>query len=207
MIAVLLFAGKKYELPIWKRFVFALILTGMGVLGTNIMSFIESGNFFGRSFFGAVLFTPVFMILLGMLLRIKPADTLDLCAPAECMMLIFMKINCYISDCCYGRVMYYSKYGKAMRFPSQIVEGANAVIIMAVLLIMLFMGKQKGKLYAWYLVLYGMSRFALNLLRETRPFIWILPAGNFWALISFVIGAVWLAIEHKRAVRLKELAP
>ena len=58
--------------------------------------------------------------------------------------------------------------------------------------------KQKGCIYYWYMILYGISRFILNLFRETTPFIWILPAGNFWALISTILGIALLLISKRK---------
>lgn len=197
MIAVMLWSGRYYNIHVWKRVLSAIILTLTGLLGTKILALIETGSFAGRSFFGAVLFTPFMMIPVALLLRVKIPDMLDLCAPSECMMLAFMKVHCYISGCCYGMIMYRNQYGKAFRFPSQIVECVTAILLMSVLLIMMSKGKGRGKLYAWYLLLYGILRFILNLFRETTPWIWILPAGNVWSLVSIFIGGIILLYSNK----------
>lgn len=198
MFLIMLFACKKYELAWWKSIILSFALLGFGLLGTRIMAFIESGRFSNRSFFGAVFFTPLFMIPVGCILKIKPLDTLDLCAPTECVMLALMKVNCYISDCCIGRVMYVTKYGKEVRFPSQFSECIAALLIMFFLLILILRIKQRGFLYFLYMIIYGVVRFILNFLRDTKPFIWILPAGNFWALISIILGVIILFILKRK---------
>ena len=197
MFIIMLFTCKKYSIAWWKSIILAVSLLGLGLLGTKIMSFIESGDFSNRSFFGAVFFTPILMIPVGLLLKIKPLDTLDLCAPTECAMSVLMKVNCYISDCCIGRIMYVTEHGKAVRFPSQIVECIAAFLIMMVLLFLIARKKQRGNLYFLYMIIYGAVRFVLNLLRDTKPFIWILPAGNFWALISFALGVIILFVMKR----------
>lgn len=70
---------------------------------------------------------------------------------------------------------------------------------------MIIMRKQKnrGRIYPWFMVLYGITRFGWNLLRETKPFVWVLPAGNFWSLIAIVIGVLWLLIDRKKDMELK----
>lgn len=78
------------------------------------------------------------------------------------------------------------------RFPSQIVESLMGLFIAVALLRMFLRGKQEGKLYPLFLVIYGVLRFLLNLLRVTEPFVWILPAGNFWSLISIAAGLLML---------------
>lgn len=192
MFLIMLFTCSKYSIAWWKSIILSIALLGLGLLGTRIMSYIESGDFSNRSFFGAVFFTPLLMIPVGLILKIKPLDTLDLCAPTECAMSALMKVNCYISDCCIGRVMYVTEHGKEVRFPSQIVECVAALLIMLFLLVLVAKNMQRGYLYFLYMIIYGVVRFGLNLLRETTPFVWILPAGNFWALISFALGIMIL---------------
>ena len=192
MILIMLYAGKYRNIPVWKRVVLSVLLTITGVAGTKLMVFIESGSFGGLSYFGAVFFAPVIMVFLGLIFRCKPSDTLDLCAPAECGMLVVMKINCYRTGCCRGRVIATTIEGAEIRFPSQIVEGLAALGLMVVLLLLFRQDKQKGKLYPWYMILYGVTRFLLNLFRETTPFLWILPAGNFWSLVSLSLGLLSL---------------
>lgn len=188
LVLLTLFTGAKYMLPVWKRIVYALAGVVVGVIGTMIMFYIESRRFGGRSFFGAVFFSPLLLIPIGLLLKMKPADTLDLYAPAESAMSVLMKINCYITRCCAGKVMYVTEYGKKIRFPSQICEAVAAFLILIFLLVLIIRKRERGNLYFWYMVVYGVMRFILNLFRETTPFVLNLPAGNFWALISIIIG-------------------
>lgn len=202
IFCITLYSCKKYRIPLWKAIPFSLIAPVMGVLGTKLMAYIENGSFGGQSFFGAVLFTPVFMCMLAPLFRIKLSDFLDLCAPGECGMLIMQKISCLVNGCCKGRIFSYNAAGEAIRFPSQLVECITAVILLCVFLCLIQDGKQRGKLYPWYLVLYGSTRFVLNLFRETTPFIWILPAGNFWSIIAVAIGAAVLFYLKKQECKL-----
>lgn len=183
---------------IWKMLLLGFLLTITGVAGTMLMFFVESGRFGGTSFFGAVLLVPV-LILPAMLMRLSYKDILNLCAPAECLMLAIMKIDCLTSGCCIGR--YLPSLG--FQFPSQIVEMFFGLLIMTVLLLV-EVKRRDAHLYAWYLVLYGSTRFLLNGFRYgLKPFVWILPNGHFWALISVLIGLVWLLcvkiVKAKRA--------
>ena len=114
-------------------------------------------------------------------------------------MLALLKVQCIVDGCCYGMALRLNSEGRLVRFPSQAVECADALVLAAVLLLMIRMGKGRGRMYAWYMLLYGVCRFGLNLLRETTPFIWIQPAGNFWSLVSIAIGlAILLAARFRR---------
>ena len=197
LILITLYTGKKYGLAVWKRVVLAIAGVAVGVAGTVLMFFVENGRFDGRSFFGAVFFAPLLLIPIGLLLRIKPLDTLDLYAPCESAILVMMKINCYITRCCVGRVIHVTEYGKQIRFPSQICEAVAGLLILVFLLVLIIKNKDKGNVYFWYMFVYGVIRFILNLFRETTPFILNLPAGNFWALISLIIGGGALIIRHR----------
>ena len=187
-----------YTFPVWKILISSAILTGIGLLGAHIMSWIESGNWTGRSFYGAVFLTPVLLWPVSKILSIRYGGLMDLAAPAECIMLALLKIKCLIDGCCAGR--HFETKNGSFQFPSQIVECVAAIVIMAVLLVIIRQRKNEGKIFQIYLILYGVIRFVLNLFRETTPWIGPLAAGNFWSLVSITIGvaAVLLLNRQKR---------
>ena len=92
-----LIVNRQLQLPLWKLAVFTLTIVPIGFFCGKLMRLVEAGTWTGVSFYGAVLFAPLPMVLVGLLLRIRPADMLDLCAPAGCIALIFMKIQCRIT--------------------------------------------------------------------------------------------------------------
>lgn len=181
----------------WEIPIAAVLLTVIGVLGAKLMFFIENGGWRGTSFFGALFFAPPIMALSALLLHTKVSGLLDLCAPAECVMLAVLKVQCFLAGCCGGRCLWYTKNGTMVTFPSQIVEFCNALLLMVVLLRLMRRDTMHGRIYPMYLLLYGITRFCLNLLRETTPFLLGLPAGNFWSLIAIFIGGVWLWLTRR----------
>lgn len=195
MMLLMILRRKRYAgAAIWKMILLGFWLTVTGVAGTMLMFFIESGRFGGTSFFGALLFVPV-LILPARLLGLSYKDILDLCAPAECLMLAIMKLDCLANNCCVGKYLPTLEF----QFPSQIVEMVASLLVMAALLLR-ETRKQDGHLYAWYLIYYGVVRFILNGFRYgIKPFVWILPNGHFWALVSILIGIVWLVWVKKAA--------
>lgn len=197
MMALMLYLKKYYELILWKTIVISVLLTVFGVLGTLIMHWIESGNWAGISFFGAVFFVPIFMTIVALMLHIPIGIILDMCAPAECIMLVLMKGRCLYYGCCEGRIMHITD-SVSFRFPSQVIEMLNALGLIVVLVLLIRKCRYRNQIYATYMIIYGVMRFILNLFRETEPFVWILPAGNLWALVSSVIGSIWIFIVGRR---------
>ena len=193
MMRLILVLMKRYQVAVWKGIPAAFILTITGTLGTYIWYFIESSWFGARSFYGAVLLVPLAFIYVAKLMRISYGDLRDFCAPAECVMLAIMKYQCLVDGCCAGRVLRSIAPDGSVTFPSQIVESVNALVIMAVLMKLAFSKKNRGKVYAWYLVIYGVTRFILNWFREdTTPLLIGLPAGNLWSLLAIFVGVLWL---------------
>ena len=200
MLMLMLIIGVKYRLKLWKCAPIALMLTVTGTIGTYIWFFVENSWFGGRSYYGAVFIVPIVFIAISKLMRIPYGDILDLCAPSECIMLAIMKYQCLIDGCCGGRVMYYATDGAEVLFPSQMVELVNALVLVIVLMIMAFIPRFRGKLYPWYLVLYGVTRFVLNWFRaDNDPVLICLTRGCLWSLIAIFIGVLWLC-DRKIAI-------
>lgn len=202
MMAVMLFCRRWYSIVLWKAIVTAPVLTFFGLFSVKIMFFFESGNWTGLSFFGAVFLIPLWFYPVSRFMKVPYGALVDQCAPSICVMLAIMKIQCLLTGCCKGRVLYENAAGEAIRFPSQIVELVTALALMVVLIYLMKKTMYHGRIYPLFMLLYGASRFILNLLRETTPFVWLLPAGNFWSLVAITIGIMWLMlIRHMERTR------
>ncbi len=197
MFLCIWFASRFYDkIPVWKLLIAAAALTVIGLLGARLMSGIESGNWTGRSFYGAVFLVPVLMFPVAVILHIPYSIIMDMCAPAGCVMLALLKVKCSIDGCCKGRI--FTTSGGEFRFPSQKVECVAAILLMIVILLLIRSRKQAGKIYSWYLMLYGVTRLILNQFRETKPWIGPLAAGTFWSLVAIGIGTAVLVVMRKR---------
>ena len=187
------------QVAIWKMVLLTLWLTITGVLGTMVLAYIEMGKFGGTSFYGAVFLVPI-LILPAMLMRITYKDILNLCAPAECAMLLVMRFDCLDKGCCFGRYLPALEF----QFPSQIAEMVVAITIM-IILIQMHRKDRQVQLYPWYMILYGVCRFILQGFRYggTDPWVLGLSQGHFWSLIAVVIGTVWLLLSRARKTAAK----
>ncbi len=192
-----LLVNRKVHLPVWKLVIFTVAIVPVGMICGKLMRLVEAGTWEGVSYYGAVLFAPLPMVLFGLLLSIPPKTMLDFCAPAGCVALVFMKIQCKITGCCAGKILRYQANGRPVRFPSQIVEMLVGAVLLIIIMTIIRSGKYKGYVYPWFLVLYGGTRFFLNLLRETEPFVLGLSAGCFWSIIAVAIGGTVLLLRSK----------
>lgn len=204
MSVPILTVSGKYRIPWWKGTTVTLLLTVAGTAGTFLMYYIENGRFGGLSFYGAVFLVPVVFAAVAPMLRIPYEKVMDLCAVGECIMLALMKVHCILSGCCVGRVLFAAATEK-VRFPSRETELIAAIVIFAVLLRWALTGKKNGQLYPWYLVVYGCTRFVLNIFREA----WvikemILPFGNIWSLVAIAAGLIWMFVQRRSANTIKE---
>lgn len=200
MMIPMFIQARKYRIKVWKAVPASFVLTVIGTLGTYLWFFVENLSFGGRSFYGAVFFVPIVFLLFAYVIKIPYGQLLDLCAPAECIMLSLMKVKCLMDGCCQGRILYMTELGEIVRFPSQLAELIVAYLLVWILLIMSFRTENREKIYPWYLILYGASRFVLNFFRDE----WasydggMIPLGTVWSVVAVIGGIVWIVVYNKR---------
>ena len=199
MFGLMLLRHKRYQVKMLPLVPLAVSVAAAGLLGTYIMFFIENGGWYGKSFFGAVLFFPILLFPVAKLFRMRLRQLLDLATPPGMALLAIYKWNCYQKGCCGGKAIWYSEAGVPVHFPSQLAEMASAIVIVIILLALERQEKYRDKIYPLCLLIYGGVRFILNYFRwERADFLFGLPAGNLWSLVSIGIGAVWLIVCRRR---------
>ena len=194
-----------YQEKRWKSIPLSILLTVSGTIGTYIWFFVECSFWGGRSYYGAVFLVPMMFTYVARWIKIPYGELMDYCAPAECVMLAIMKYQCLVDGCCGGIALRVLEDGSTIFFPSQIVELVNALMIVAILLIVAVKQKYRGKIYAWYLLIYGTMRFVLNWFRsDNTPLLLGLPAGNLWSLLAVFWGLLWLT--NRKIVIVRKIA-
>lgn len=190
----MLMMARQYGIAWWKSLISTVLLTVVGLTGTILMFYIETGTFGGASFFGAVFFVPFVFALVALVLRMPYLKVLDLCAVGQCVTMAILRVNCLREGCCGGRVLF-----GTFRFPSQIAE---LLVGMGLMVLFVYWSYHKPRLhgwvYPWFMLLYGVIRTGLNLLREE----WAeralngFPKGMIWSLVSIAVGALWLFLAY-----------
>lgn len=193
MTAIISLQMKWYGITRWKSIIVSVFLVLTGLIGSRIWYFVENLTFRGRSFYGAVFLAPIVFFPLAIACRVPYGSMLDFCAPAGCLTLAMVKVQCLRDGCCDGVALYLDKNYNYVKFPSQLVEMGAFLIIGFLLLMLSHSLKYRKKIFLWFLVLYGSTRFFLDFLRDGRePYILGLSAGSFWSLMAFITGAIML---------------
>ena len=192
--------NRYWKIPKNKMILGAFLSVPAGLIGSSIIRRIEFGTWTGLAYFGVILIAPVIMVILGLLLKIEPETVLGMGAPIACAVLPLMKLQCLITGCCFGRIIRRLPNGRVIRFPSQLVEMICGIILLLVVLKIEQSEKQRKYIYAWFLFLYGCSRFVLNMFRDTVPFLFGLSGGCVWSIIAICIGGGVLLAKHRKEV-------
>ncbi len=202
MCVLIAWQMKWYSIRPWKSVAVTIALILSGLFGSEVWYFVENLHFGGRSFYGAVFLSPLVFYPIAKLLRIPYGETMDFVAPAGCLTLALVKIQCLRDGCCEGIVLGVDENLLCILFPSQIVEMIAFLLISVTLFVMAHNPKNRKQIFLWFLVLYGSARFVLDFFRShTGIYALGLSAGSFWSLIAFLIGGGTLLYIHRRSVK------
>lgn len=153
----------------------------------------------GRSIVGALLFgflaAEVFKPLLGY--RLPPNDRFAIVLPFS---IATGRVGCWLSGCCLGIPMQgpLALVGAdgISRFPAPLVE-ASFHLLAGICLVILWRRKiMAGRLFALYLVLYGLFRFGTEFFRVTEKAFFGYSAYQWFALAMVLAGVTALYLRR-----------
>ncbi len=106
------------------------------------------------------------------------------------------RVGCFIEGCCAGRPWSgpwaLPDDQGVLRHPAQLYELFFQLAMGAVLVFLLRRNKMRGRLFALYLVVYGLFRFATELVRDTPVMpSWGVSRYQLLALAMIALGAGW----------------
>ena len=174
----------------------------------------EGGLVFYGGFIGAV-------ILAGIVMRVrkeKVLPMLDVLAPSLALGHAFGRIGCLMRGCCYGKPVsegawwgirfpdnalpYATEsaclHGKLIPagtplFPTQIVSAIDLLIVFGLLSFYFKRRRGKGEVFALYLMLYSVHRFAVEFFRGDTRAPGALSPAQWIGLVAFFAGAgLWV---------------
>lgn len=207
LMGILMFVQRKlYGLQVWKTLLLTLILAAVGLAGVRLLAIAEHWDELlngyisgGMSFFGSVLLVPLLMPLAGLFFKLRPRQTMDLCAPCVAGIVGVMRINCWISGCCGG--FRFIIHGKSFVPPTQIIDGGWDFLLMGFLLWFNLKRKREGIAYPLFLVGYGFMRFFVEFLRDTEKDWLGFSHGQVFSVIALVIGTILILRSLKCTAR------
>jgi len=198
----------------------------LGIAGAKLYHLLESpaeffanpfGLFFTRygfAWFGGFLAGFGTMVLLSRNARLPLREFLDACSPAACFGYAIGRIGCFLSgDGDYGKP---TSLPWGMSFPDGVVPTMERVhptplyefIVWCMIGALLWKlgakvaqgGKTRGMIFAYYLILTGVARFLVEIIRINPP--WILGMSNAQvvSVLSMIAGVV-LLLNFRRVTR------
>ena len=146
-------------------------------------------------------------------------STLDVLAPAVALGQAIGRLGCFAAGCCYGSsstapwsVIFHNEDAHALvgvpigvpLHPSQLYESFGAFVLMFLLMALLRYRKFQGQVFAGYLLLYAILRFALEFFRgdvaRGTVFGGVLSTSQFIAIVVvfFTLAALPLIAKRKQ---------
>jgi len=184
----------------------ALIGFAAGIMGAKITQFAFSGGeggsllASGRALLGGVIFgwLGVGIAKRRMGIHRSTGDLFALALPAG---EAVGRIGCFLNPCCIGTkcdLPWAVQQVGELRHPVQLYSAGVSALIFAFLWIKRKSLPQEGDLFRLYLVLFGISRFGLEFLRDGKP-VWMgLSAMQLFCLELVASAIIWQVVRARR---------
>lgn len=194
------FLGKRYGFPFSRSVLYVAAAVAMGYGLLFLTSFIfNGGKIGGLNFVRVVTFLPIPIWILTFIYKDSFGDIADFLAPLVALYHGITHIGCMFPGCCHGYPAQwglYSNTAEAVCFPIQPIEAASSVLIGVLLIDMQKKGIQNGRLYAWYLLLFGGTRFVWEFFRDNAKIWYGVSELAFHALTAMILGLIALVIMN-----------
>lgn len=208
-ILLLLFRKRQYNIS-WTAMVGIIFFVGIvGYLGAALASFLSYNSWTGIRFYGKAVFATIALYVVSKVLKSESTIIMDYYAPVDIAALIVMKMNCMRAGCCSGIELYLDSNGQPVLFPSQQVELIVAFVLFSAIIIMECTSKFDGYRYSIYLLVYGVSRYILDMFRADEGN--AIDIGYFsisicqlFCCISMCLGIVGIYTVRKRKLTSKD---
>ncbi len=144
----------------------------------------------------------------------------DIFSPGVILGIGITRIGCFLAGCCYGSPTDCAcgitfpadapaslQYGHVAVLPSQLFASAGGFIIFALLLLLERVSNYRGATFGRFLLLYGISRFAVDFSRYYEPE-QIMMLGwnnNQWISVGMMLGGLAVIIIFARRAQNREL--
>lgn len=196
---------KKYQVEVYKALLLASVTWLIGYLWVYVLAWIE--NMF--SYWGAnnivrgFVWFPLIALIPIRYLRIDRNKAFDMLAPCAALVDGVSHLGCMFTGCCYGYPADVGLFNIAFEkilFPIQPIESVVALLIAVICV--LYAKKNhyngNGKVYPIFLILFGVTRFFLEFLRDNEKIFCGISILAIHAAIMALVGFIWLLVIRKR---------
>ena len=207
MTVYTLLLAPKYNIKRGRAIVHMTLSYVTNFLVMLLMYYIVNGGFGGQNIVRVYIFVPLIHYCYGRILNMPIAKTMDLTAPFPCILLGFAKFGCLIDGCCRSWLHVdwgmYNPIVNATLFPVQLFEGLTAlfIVIMVWMIARDHNYNAQGRTMPIMLLLFGITRFGWEFLRDNTKLFWGLSEFSLWALASAIMGIIWLVWLDKKKVK------
>lgn len=175
----------------------------MGKIYTGVMALIgETGT--RVAIYGALIFTPIFMIAAAIAMKQPWRKVIDMLAPGVFIILTCAKFGCFMDGCCPGIKCDFGVFNPDLQstvFPSQLFETATMLIVVAFCLwyALKFKKADSGTVYPATAIFYSITRFCWEFLRyypseKARHIVFGLTFWQFCCILTIVLSIVWIVM-------------
>ena len=183
----------------WAVLLISVLHTVYGVLTVMLFAFAESGfnpdSLGNMSIFGGVFLMPIAYFLGAKLFKRKPGEVFDIFLICMMFTLMCARINCIISGCCKGCLIFGSE---TARWPTRELEVVFYIVLLIIFGRRVKRNESRGELYPAYMFLYGIFRFITEFFRVSERSAGIFHLSHLWALIAFGLGvSIYYELQSK----------
>ncbi|MCM1364209.1 MAG: prolipoprotein diacylglyceryl transferase [Faecalibacterium sp.] len=214
----------RYKIEKKNAVIYTLYTYVAGVVGAMLMGKIYTAvaqavgiNYTGRvAIFGAVMFTPIILVIIFMLSKSDVRRNMDMLTPGIFIILACAKFGCFFSGCCAGFVWEHGIYNPAIDekvFPVQIFEVVTMIAV--IVLTQLYFKKSKryvkGTAYPITAAVYSVTRFLWEEARyyssdRMKNLFLGLSLWQICCIIVFVVSVILIVILHSDKVKQMDIA-
>lgn len=208
-IGISVLRGKRFGFGIVAAILIPVGCVAEGLLGAKLLFGLErvltSGDLSafsmsGQSLFGSVFLTFALVPVTAKLMKKDSGRLFDFIAPFWILMLMFVRIGCFLQGCCGAHV--YRVDGVPMIPPVQLFE---VICDLVILQICFFMERKyaypdggrtrrlAGTQFFFVITAYGICRFFLEFVRDSVTVLLGLTFGQIYSLICIAVG-VWVFV-------------
>lgn len=180
------------EKPI-RAFCYGVINLVVMMIGAKLMYIVENFvyvmqhgvGFQGFSLYGAIFFQLLSCALIFRIFKKDSGTVASFIVIPMILMLAFYRIDCLISGCCGGIT------AGGFKFPTQITESVFCLLLSSVFVALTHRKRLlRGQCFAWYFVIYGAFRFAIEFVRVRTNLFWVISLSHVWSLLAIAIGVL-----------------
>ena len=195
------FLSKRYGFRFSRSVLYIVGAVAVGYLLLWATSWVfNGGKMGGLNFVRVVTFMPIAIFVLAKLFKDSVGDVADFLAPLIAIFHGVTHLGCIFPGCCHGYPAQwglFSNRAETYCFPIQIIEALSSILIGVVLLVMIRKKVQTHKLYAWYLALFGSTRFVWEFFRDNEKIWYGISELAFHAAVAMLIGIVAIVVLNR----------